>query len=165
MTREQPDLLDLLAGRPQQWAEEDDHRAGWRRRRATCPDGRVVPANHDWCGRCGTIGWTGHISTSHDLGYCGCPNDVDPTWSRFEKAPGFQSVWDDGKIRSMLTDRELSEDRWDRQFFADCECGCACGLHGLDGLCIGCYRCRHYRSQHLHDGGVLPYSAEHDDHL
>jgi hypothetical protein len=99
------------------------------------PDGREIPDVHQLCGRCGTIDWTGHVSTSHDLGYCGCPNDRDPTWSRSEKGPGYQSITHNGRVRSQLTTEELCE-RWDRRYLPDCaECGHPWGLHQHNRFC------------------------------
>jgi len=91
------------------------------------------------CLRCGTVGSIAHISTSHDLGWCGCPNEFDPAWSKLPKGPGFQSVIDNGKVRSHLTEAEMA-DRWDATRLPLCVCGHAIGLHshGMCSLYCGC---------------------------
>jgi hypothetical protein len=87
------------------------------------------------CLRCGQPSYYGTIDINHDLGYCGCPTDHDPTWSRYEKAPGFQCVYmPDGSTRSMLTDEEMC-DRWENGKTVPCICGHAFGLHQWGSGC------------------------------
>lgn len=91
------------------------------------------------CLRCGQASYYGTIHLNHDLGHCGCPTDHDPTWSKYEKAPGFQCVYTpDGDTRSMLTDEERL-DRWDADKLPRCQCGCPFGLHDYGGWCGVCH--------------------------
>lgn len=91
------------------------------------------------CLRCGHAAYYGTLDLNHDLGHCGCPVDQDPTWSRYEKAPGFRSVYlPDGSTRSMLTEEEML-DRWDADKLPRCQCGCPFGLHRGGCWCGICH--------------------------
>jgi hypothetical protein len=118
----------------------------YRERRKTCPDGRGLPEGMDWCGRCGEIVFAYSMVINHDLGYCGCPVEFDPVWKDDAWRREIHSFGARGRL-----DRDTLNQRWDRQFFADCECGDACGNHKEDGLCLACYRCHEYRPRESDD--------------
>ena len=111
-------------------------RQAYRERRRVRPDGLPLPDGMDWCGRCGETVFAYSMVINHDLGYCGCPVEFDPVL-KLAPGPGFR--W------GTPFDRDQINNRWDRQFFPDCECGDSCGIHKSDGLCIACYRCDEYR--------------------
>lgn len=126
------DLLGLLDGTVDRLEQADraaaqlaELRTLWTTRRRDRPDGLAVPAGQDWCGRCGQNTFGYGLTINHDLGYLGCPVDVDPTWSRYE-CRGFRSAV--GYPSHTLTIADLC-DRWDRQFFPDCTCGHPWGVH------------------------------------
>ena len=118
---------EVIALTPGEWRRMHDHHLPRQGLRITC-------------GRCGLTDWIGHVSCSHDLGWCGCPTELDPAWSKLPKGPGFQSVIDGGKVRSHLTDAEM-DTRWDNAIFPPCEqCGHGFGnhSHGACYLYCGC---------------------------
>ena len=126
------DLLDLLDGTAERIeeqrrldAEVATLRQLWEQRRAGRPDGQPVPTGEDWCGRCGQNTFDYGLVINHDLGYLGCPVEVDPTWSKYQ-CVGFRGAV--GYPSSTLTVEDLC-DRWDRQFFPDCVCGHPWGVH------------------------------------
>jgi hypothetical protein len=90
------------------------------------------------CLRCGQGVYYGTISLDHDFGWCGCPVDLDPAWSKYEPGPGFRSVIDGGEIRSHLTEDEM-RDRWDADKLPRCQCGCSFGLHTYGRWCGVCH--------------------------
>lgn len=114
----------------------------WNEQRDTNPDGRPLEAGQTWCGRCGKTVQKYDIVINHDLGYLGCPNEHDPTWSRFPVGKGFRGVIDPTRTSVHLTEDEMC-DRWDRQHFPDCAaCGDPWGLHNHGGSCYlycGCH--------------------------
>lgn len=88
------------------------------------------------CLRCGAPAYYGTIDTNHDLGYCGCPNETDPTWSQYEKKSGWRGVeTPEGERRGQLNEDEM-QDRWDDDKLPHCECGHSFGLHPHG---TGCY--------------------------
>ncbi|WP_396902765.1 hypothetical protein [Mycolicibacterium sp.] len=141
----QMDMLGLLDGS----TEQQERRAALRRehdeRRRVRPDtGKVLEPGWTWCGRCGQTVREFELVNNHDLAYGGCPVEFDPTWSKYDPAPGFRGVanYPGG---SHLTAEDLA-DRFDRQYFPDCaECGCPWGLHKLSqGICIAYCGCPEY---------------------
>lgn len=137
------DLLDVLSGADD---EHDRHLAALKRYsdiRAVCPDRRALGPGETWCGRCGQTVRDYDMVNNHDLGYCGCPAELDPTWSRYPAAPGFRTINDGGRARTMLTKEELCE-RWDRQFIADCRCRHPFGVHRYGSACGAYCGCRGY---------------------
>lgn len=87
------------------------------------------------CLRCGESSYSGTITINHDLGWCGCPNESDPTWKHFEKSSGWRGVVDaDGNRRGQLTPEEMA-DRWDCDKLPHCECGHSFGLHKYGRSC------------------------------
>lgn len=126
------DLLDLLDGTAERIEEQRrldaeiaTLRQLWEQRRAGRPDGQPVPTGEDWCGRCGQNTFDYGLVINHDLGYLGCPVEVDPTWSKYQ-CVGFRGAV--GYPSGTLTVDDLC-DRWDRQFFPNCVCGHPWGVH------------------------------------
>lgn len=145
---DQLDLFDTLSGaddrRDRERAAQDAYRA---LRSGPRPDGQSMAEDEAWCGRCGHNAYYGTLDMNHDLGYCGCPTELDPTWSKYERRPdglgwrGHGVVGHEGG--GLLSEDELC-DRWDRQYVPDCACGHPWGLHD-DGLrCIAYCGCDTY---------------------
>ena len=135
----QIDLLDLLDGTAERIeAAEllvpriDALRLLWKQRHSVRPDGAPLPVGQGWCGRCGQNTFAYGLTINHDLGYCGCPVEVDPTWSRYPRRADGRGFRGHGAVghanHGLLTVDELC-DRWDRQYFPDCTCGHPWGVH------------------------------------
>jgi hypothetical protein len=136
-TKKNPDQLEILdpaeaARRERLYAQ----RLAYQERRKACPDGRELPDDMTWCGRCGEIIFNYSLVINHDLGYCGCPVEFDPVL-KLNPGPGFR--------HGVPFSIDELNNRWDRQFFPDCECGDACGIHDVNGFCIAYCGCHEYR--------------------
>lgn len=123
--------------------------AAWQERRAINPQtGQSMPDGMEWCGRCGHVGHVGEMLSNHDLGYCGCPIEYDPTWSKLTDRRPDGRGWRGGAFvgrSGQLTEAELFG-RWDRQFIPDCTCGCPWGVHDYGQTCIAYCGCRIYQA-------------------
>uniref|UniRef100_A0AAU8GM29 Uncharacterized protein n=1 Tax=Mycobacterium phage JustASigh TaxID=3158894 RepID=A0AAU8GM29_9CAUD len=142
MSADEPDLLDLLSGEVDRREARAVRLAAYQALRAVCPDGRHLEPGQTWCGRCGQTVRAFEMVNNHDLGYLGCPAQFDPTWSRYQPAPGFREVAN-YPGRGHLTEEDYS-DRWDRQFVPDCECGHPWGVHRHGEFCTAWCGCTAY---------------------
>jgi hypothetical protein len=121
----------------------------WRQRRKVRPDtGLPLLEDFTWCGRCGETVREFELVNNHDLGYCGCPTEVDPTWKLLTDRRPDGRGWRGGAFigrTGQLTEDELC-DRWDRQYIPDCErCGHPWGVHSYGQTCTVYCGCRIYR--------------------
>lgn len=150
MSAEQPDLLDVLSGAADRRDAEAERRKAYETLRATCPDGRVLAEDETWCGRCGETVYPYDLTINHDLGYCGCPVESDPTWKRYPRREDGRGFRGHGAVGypgegGTLTVEDLC-DRWDRQFFPDCTCGHPWGLHEDHDRCLAWCGCFEYEA-------------------
>jgi hypothetical protein len=132
-----PEQLAILSPEEQERRERRAaQRQAYDKRRQCRPDGQPLPKGMSWCGRCGETVFAYSMVINHDLGYCGCPVEFDPVL-KLKNGPGFR--------HGTPFNRDELNDRWDRQFFADCVCGDACGIHQPDGWCYAYCGCDEYR--------------------
>jgi hypothetical protein len=142
---EQLNLFDVAPARQ----EQERRRAAYRARRDSNPDGRPLDEGESWCGRCGQTVTRWDLVCNHDCGYCGCPVEVDPTWSRYPRREDGRGWRGHGAVGypgsgGLLTVEDLC-DRWDRLHFADCACGHPWGLHEDHAWCLAWCGCDEYR--------------------
>ena len=139
------DLFDVLAGTDDQHDRDMEDREVFRQAHSVRPDtGKACPPGRTWCGRCGEDVSAYDLTINHDLGYCGCPVDVDPVFKEATPAPG----WRNTAEISTPFDYDALAHRWDRQFYPDCAaCGHPWGLHyrhnATGSTCLtycGCHR-------------------------
>lgn len=143
------DLLDVLSGRDDSETAFLQRRKAYQARRAVCPDGRKLEANQTWCGRCGSRISTCDLVINHDLGYAGCPVEVDPVWSKMpprEDGLGWRGASRKGQGSVPMSVAQLCN-RWDRQYFRDCKCGHPWGLHEDNSDCHAYCGCVEYREK------------------
>lgn len=110
--------------------------------RVVRPDTQEVPPEGEWCGRCGADIQPYDLVINHDLGYLGCPADLDPTWREYP-IHGFRCA--EGYGQGILKIVDLC-DRWDRQFFTDCVCGHPWGVHNRNVACGAHCGCGEYQA-------------------